>query len=445
MTETVRRPLVRPAFFRLSLVVFVLLVPMVVHAAWDYVETRRLRLAIEEIRGRGEPVTLEDIRTRPTKADGLKSDRYYRAAAVLASPDPTKQRGLFERVQDAERKGDWPAGLVEEMRRHLDEHEDALQLLDRAAPLAFEGFSPGTVGGSAGLFPLARLAGLRTWSRALDRDSGRATDSVYAELRLRPVVDWAWPVFRARVDEIDRVGGVLSATHPSPAELSRIGRALVDLDRDDGLTQWFLRRRAALFDSLFGPGRDTWFLTQAGFWQLGFFERLGRPWVDRAIRLRVETLSRVISALDQPWPQRRDAVESVYDRGSPPGDGSTRITRFLAREREFKLPDVAMSHQIVDDLALIRVARLAVAIEAYRRAHREAMPARLDDLMPGYLDSLPVDPYSGQRFLFHAEARTYAVYSVGPNRRDDSGDFTLLRFSQGVRESRDVGLRIQYR
>jgi hypothetical protein len=104
-----------------------------------------------------------------------------------------------------------------------------------------------------------------------------------------------------------------------------------------------------------------------------------------------------------------------------------------------------MANQIVGDLALVRVARVAVAIERYRREHREAMPARLDDLVPGYLDALPVDPYSGRGLLFRAEARSYAIYSLGPNRRDDNGDFTLLRFAQAARESRDVGLRIQYR
>jgi hypothetical protein len=104
-----------------------------------------------------------------------------------------------------------------------------------------------------------------------------------------------------------------------------------------------------------------------------------------------------------------------------------------------------MSKQIVEDLALVRAARVAVAIERYRREHAERMPVRLDELVPGYLEGLPIDPYSGRRLLLHAEGRSYAVYSVGPNRRDDSGDFTLLRFSQGVRESRDVGLRIQYR
>ena len=160
---------------------------------------------------------------------------------------------------------------------------------------------------------------------------------------------------------------------------------------------------------------------------------LGQPWLERQLRTRAETLSTVIAALEQPWPARATAVARAYDAlGPPPSD-------------QFRLPDVSMSKQIVDHLALVRVARVIVAIERSRREHREAMPAHLEDLVPGYLEVLPVDPYSGQRLLLRTEARSYAVYSLGPNGRDDRGDFTLLRFAQGVRESRDVGIRIQYR
>jgi hypothetical protein len=444
MTETVERRLVRPAFLRLSLVVFALLVPMVVHAGWDFVEARRLAQVVAGIRSKGEPVTLGDLRPQPTKADALKSDRLYRAAAVLASGG-SQERGLFDRARNAARTGEWPSVLVDQMRRHIAEHEDALQLLDRATPLTFEGFSSGTAG-SAALFPLARLAGLRTSSLLLEGNSDGATDSLYAELRLRPVVDWAWGFFRAPVYEIDRVGPVLTVGHPSGARLSRLQRALGDLDRDDELKQWFLRRRAALFESMFGPDRNGWAMIEAGFWQIGLLDRVRRPWVDRELRGRAELLSRVISALDEPWPQRGSAVARVYDGLRTPSDdqGSSTL-RFMSGEPEFRRSDVANSHQLVDDLALVRVARVAVAIEQYRRGHSEAMPARLDDLVPGYLEVLPVDPYSGQRLLLRTEARSYAVYSLGPNGRDDRGDFTLLRFALGVRESRDVGLRIQYR
>ena len=439
MTESAKGPWVRPAFMKWSLAVFLLLLPVVAHAVWAYVEAEQFRRTVAEIRAKSEPVTLGEIRTRPVDDEGFRSDRYYRAAAVLASNRPQEQ-GFFERVRAAERKGDWPDGLAEDMKRQIGEREDALQLLDRAALLTFEGFSLGTEGASSALFPLARLAGLRTMSLVLEGRSDPATASLYSELRLRPVVEWAWPIFRAPVEEVDRVARVLSSTRPTSAALARVARALEDLDHDDALKRWFLRRRAMLFNATAGPGPfPRWAMTDAVFALVGLRgavlgQVLGQPWFEWQVRRRAEAVSAVIAALDQAWPERADAVTRVYDGLSP-----------AANDPLLRLPDVSMSKQIVNDLALVRAARVAVAIERYRREHAERIPARLDDSIPDYLDSVPVDPYSARPLLLHAEARSYAVYSVGPNRRDDSGDFTLLRFSQGVRESRDVGLRVQSR
>ena len=388
---------------------------------------------------------MADVRPRPTTDDGFRSDRYYRAAAALAGGRP-ERRSIFDRIQDAERNGVvWPDGLADEMRRHLGEREDALQLLDRAAPLTFEGLSHGTDGSLSSLFVLARLAGLRTVSLVIDRDPARAIESSYAELRLRPVVDWAWPIFAPRFEEVDRLGRVLSATHPAAAALLRVAGALADLDRDDRLKRWFLGRRAALLGSSFvsGPLQGRVVTDPAAIGPFGLFDGvglrgallgqvLGQPWFERQLRRRIDVLSAVLIALDQPWPERIDAVARVYDTSSSSDD-------------RFRRPDVSVSQQIVDDLALVRAARVVVAIERYRREHRETMPPRLDDLVPAYLAAVPVDPYSGWPLLFRAEARSYVVYSLGPNQRDDGGDFSLLRFVQAARQSRDVGIRIQDR
>ena len=81
--DPARRPLVRPGFVKWSTVVFVLLLPLVVHAVWQYVETRRLRLRIDDFMNRGEPIT-ED-RYISLSDGAADADRYYRAAAALGS------------------------------------------------------------------------------------------------------------------------------------------------------------------------------------------------------------------------------------------------------------------------------------------------------------------------------------------------------------------------
>ena len=46
-----------------------------------------------------------------------------------------------------------------------------------------------------------------------------------------------------------------------------------------------------------------------------------------------------------------------------------------------------------------RAAMLALALEAYKLEHKK-LPASLDDLVDKYFETLPLDPYSGQKFVY---------------------------------------------
>jgi hypothetical protein len=85
------------------------------------------------------------------------------------------------------------------------------------------------------------------------------------------------------------------------------------------------------------------------------------------------------------------------------------------------------------DLSVTELAglRILVAIEQYR-AERGSLPATLDELVPAYLPKLPVDPFAGDgKFRYRVLAapdalkRTYLLYSVGFNGKDDSGNEEL--------------------
>ena len=72
-------------------------------------------------------------------------------------------------------------------------------------------------------------------------------------------------------------------------------------------------------------------------------------------------------------------------------------------------------------LATLRTAECAVAVERFRAAHGGTLPATLDDLVPAFIDRVPVNLFSGAPLKLRSSTGTYAVYSVGPNFRDDGG------------------------
>jgi hypothetical protein len=65
-------------------------------------------------------------------------------------------------------------------------------------------------------------------------------------------------------------------------------------------------------------------------------------------------------------------------------------------------------------------ARVAVAMTRYRLDHG-TLPARLDQLVPAYLDAIPVDPYDGNPLRLTTADDSSIIYSIGPDGVDNGG------------------------
>lgn len=79
--------------------------------------------------------------------------------------------------------------------------------------------------------------------------------------------------------------------------------------------------------------------------------------------------------------------------------------------------------------------RIALAAERYRLDHGR-FPAQLDELVPDYLDALPVDPVDEKPMRYLTDEDGAVVYSVGQDGVDDGG-MVEHRVEEG--ESPDVG------
>ncbi|MAE62358.1 MAG: hypothetical protein CMJ49_13505 [Planctomycetaceae bacterium] len=73
--------------------------------------------------------------------------------------------------------------------------------------------------------------------------------------------------------------------------------------------------------------------------------------------------------------------------------------------------------------AMIRAARIAVAIERHRLAHG-TRPDKLDDLIPQFLDAIPVDPFDGKPMRYINSSAAAKVYSVDKDAIDNRGAWT---------------------
>ncbi|UCD28201.1 MAG: hypothetical protein JSV03_14085 [Planctomycetota bacterium] len=71
--------------------------------------------------------------------------------------------------------------------------------------------------------------------------------------------------------------------------------------------------------------------------------------------------------------------------------------------------------------AKTRSARTAMAIERYRLVHNK-FPEKLYQLVPDYLDNVPLDPFDKKTLRYRIDEDAVIVYSIGEDGKDDGGD-----------------------
>ena len=90
-------------------------------------------------------------------------------------------------------------------------------------------------------------------------------------------------------------------------------------------------------------------------------------------------------------------------------------------------------------LATRRMAATALAIRLYELDHGRR-PASLDELVPAYLDALPADPFAadGRTFGYKPHAPSPILYSLGPDGRDDAGEYALRKRGGVDEDQKDI-------
>jgi hypothetical protein len=144
---------------------------------------------------------------------------------------------------------------------------------------------------------------------------------------------------------------------------------------------------------------------------LAEIRRLGAPGFE------IPRVFRYLHASESPYSKRWRALEAAgYDMGVTPA-GLAYLGEWNFRIRR-------------------RFDRVIVALRAYAGEHNGVYPKSLDELVPGYLASVPLDPFSEKPLRF--DPRWPAVWSVGPDGKDDDGAgiLTVVRFD--AKEPADI-------
>lgn len=99
-----------------------------------------------------------------------------------------------------------------------------------------------------------------------------------------------------------------------------------------------------------------------------------------------------------------------------------------SRPAHFLLPKLLMpavlraSSYMAQDRAQLAAAATACAALRWRVEHGGAWPARVEDLVPAYVDAVPEDPWLGAPVRMAGDGVSFRIWSVGEDGIDDAGD-----------------------
>jgi hypothetical protein len=139
------------------------------------------------------------------------------------------------------------------------------------------------------------------------------------------------------------------------------------------------------------------------------------------MRMAIEALSRVAA--------EREPIESIRARDAA---YQQRIWGWMGRLQyvmnglfhapDLERPEILWRVQVIQELP-----RTDLALRLYQREQGPLPPDSLAALVPKYLPSVPIDPYTNRPLVYRVDRGGYTLYSVGQDGRDDAGRFTNLR------------------
>jgi len=431
-------------------VVAMVLLAGVMLASW--VVGKQLGAEIVKISEAGEPLTFPDVAKANSAQSPIDEDatrHYYEALTGIGPaslPNLKRVHSFYRQNMTALPANQFPADLRESVSQNLAAVEAIFEKLDKGASEPLARFDIGIREGiqAAGTHiqranTVVLLMSLRTMDLILQGRDDAAANSAVSLLKLIRIFD-SHPTMVMHTIKAQFVGLVcedvrllLERGSASDELLTKLEEALLEVVPTNALERVFLAER--VYQTEIGrnliPENVASRLLQEQVLDIPERIRLPGSFMGR-LRLRQKAcryfcdMAQIIAASRRSWPEPLDEIKVPEATKKPDklASSAAMLTRLTA-----------------EVFVAVRCTRLAVVIERYRASHGEGeLPATLGDLAPTYIESVPLDPFTGGQLLYSHDEESYMVYSTGTNRVDDGGS---IRPKEGEKVPLDRGLRIR--
>lgn len=436
-----------------GLLVFIALV-LVVRAVLNVTEGRALRQALAGLKAKGIPLTAGELAPAcPDEDNGARLWKAYENIAVLPGVETEKRKpgapharsavAAFRRAWTALTSGQPIAPDDKaEILALLLRNQKAFELLSEMgqepcflyrdpAQTLIEGLAPNPLK----WIRTAQLLHIAAVFKAEAGDVRGAVDSTvlgvtYAPLMAREGSLIAFLVSMASTNlPLQFLGNMVRGRDVPEADLVRL-MALQDPGPWRERLAAAVRGERILFveagGGVIGGSYDlieghSW-LKEFGFWLI-------RPLVKRDIRKALPDYAFCEAQAALPYYRAREALKA-----SEPGIGRRPWYAFLSKA--FLSGNLEAAYMKVAKIEAIMLANRAGLACRLHKNRTGDYPQTLDELVPGLLNEVPIDPFTGNPLVYRREGEGFIVYSLGSNQKDDGGRSTYM-ITQLVMEKDD--------
>ncbi len=269
----------------------------------------------------------------------------------------------------------------------------------------------------------ARLLALQALTRAADGESREALDDVAAIFGIAGHINDPILISLVVAMSVDRIGAkaledVFALTTPRPEDL---GRLTLDVSAS---YRRKVHRTCRMEEAAIGLSCFAMLAGEKPMMWVKEFEQIFAPvWLFSSPVWRVfllpddlaayrRTMHELQEATARPYPEVRQALEA--------------LDQSLRRNRRGLLTSLIIPYlnncvrTAAETDGARQLARLALAVVAYRSKYGKD-PDKLDDLVPEYVERVPLDSFDGQPLRLKRGAKELVLYSVGSDLKDDGG------------------------
>lgn len=391
----------------------------------------KLKKQLQILKDQGYPVTIEELEQsiRLPKGTRNAADIYKRAFASYVEWDREDRKLLpiIGKAEEPARTQTMEASTRQLVEKFLSDNEQTLSLLYQAADVEHCRYKidltrkwsyqdlPPEYEGARSCISLFRL---ETLILCENPDPNRMLESIRASLALAdsvnvPLLNHHLFCNGLRGGPYGSIERFLNRISPTDAFLLAITERLNAYDYQEEYRQAMIGEQCRILHTLQLPVAKL--LDQVdskdGLFRLKLVLRKISGTYNKEVLRYIGMMRDCFNALDLAENKRMAVFETIEKRGNKWGGSITqRLMWGLGLDLRFEF--WRRAH--------LRVTQTGLAIERYRLAEGR-LPGSLKDLVPAYMQAVPMDPYDGRSLKYRKLKTGYVVYSIGYDMTDEGG------------------------